>query len=71
MGITVISQNTTERQQETIELFQKCKPYLDKGETLSNAVQKVLQRHHNRFYNQAWYKELREYAYSQGYTGKR
>ena len=71
MGITVISQTTTERQQETIELFQKCKPYLDKGETLSNAVQKVLQRHHNRFYNQAWYKELREYAYSQGYIGKR
>jgi len=71
MTITVISQNTQERENETKQLFEKCKPYLDKGETLSNAVQKVLQRHHNRFYNQAWYKELREYAYSQGHGGKR
>lgn len=71
MTITVISQNTQERENETKQLFEKCKPYLDRGETLSNAVQKVENRKHNKFNNQAWFKELRKYAYQQGYKGKR
>lgn len=67
MPITVISQNTEERQQETIDLFTKCQPYLDKGMKLVDALQIVKNTKHNRFYNQTWYKEIKEYAESQGY----
>lgn len=67
----IISQNTAERKQETIELFHKCKPYLDKGMRLSKAVQKVKKTTHSSFYTKTWYKELKEYAEQQGYAGRR
>ena len=67
MPITVISQNTEERQQETIDLFNQCKPYLKQGMKLVDALQIIKHTKHNRFYNQSWYRELKEYAESQGY----
>ena len=47
--ITVISQTTAERNQETQELFQECKPLLDEGLTIGQAVKKVLGLKHNTF----------------------
>ena len=67
MPITVISQNTEERQQETIDLFNQCKPYLKQGMKLVDALQIIKHTKHNRFYNQRWYRELKSYAESQGY----
>jgi len=63
--ITVISQTTAERNQETQELFQECKPLLDEGLTIGQAVKKVLGLKHNTFYNQAWFKEVKNYAKQQ------
>lgn len=67
MSITVISQSTSEREQETVDLFEKCKPYLDEGVPLIDALQIIKNTTHNQFYSQAWYKELKSYAESQGY----
>ena len=65
MMIKVISQTTAERNQETQELFQECKPLLDKGFTIGQAVKKVLGLKHNNFYNRAWFKEVKNYAKQQ------
>lgn len=68
--IKVISQSTAERRQETIDLFNQCKPHLDNGDHLAKAVKKVTGTKAN-VYGQAWFKELRAYAESQGYHPKR
>ena len=67
-GITVISQTTAERQQETKELFEKIKPLLDKGMIYSAAIRKVkgLPSDANR-YQSSWYKEVIAYGETQGY----
>ena len=70
MGIKVISQNTSERKEETKQLFEQCRPLMDQGYTLGKAVQKVLNINHLGFYGLRWYKDLREYTESQGYRGK-
>lgn len=70
MGIRVISQTTAEREEEMKQLFEKCKPLMDKGYTLGKAVRKVLKLNHNTFYAQRWFKDLRDYAESQGYRGR-
>lgn len=76
-GITIISQTTAERRQETINLFNKIKPLLDQGMIYSAAVRQVknLPSDAGR-YQMAWYKELVAYGESQGYhyedySGKR
>ena len=71
MGITVISQTTAERREETKQLFEDCKPYLEQGMTLSKAVRIIKGINHHTFTRQAWYKELQEYAETQGYTTRR
>ena len=71
MRIRVIEQTTDERRTETIQLFNECKPYLDNGYTLAKAVQQVKGSSHSFFYRQSWFKELREYARSQGYEPQR
>lgn len=42
MNFKVISQSTKEREQETIDLFNKVKPYLDDGCSYRLAIMKVL-----------------------------
>lgn len=71
MTIKVIEQSTAERNLETEQLFQKCKPYLNEGKGLAEAVQKVKKTKHRYFYHFKWYKDLRNYAKTQGYTGLR
>lgn len=71
MTIRVIELSTAEREEETRQLFLQCKPYLDKGMSLHKVVKIVKQINHTSFYNQAWFKELREYAMSHGYSHKR
>ena len=68
MTITVISQTTAERRQETIDLFNEIKPYLDDGYSYTSALIKIGRtQKKNRVYQQAWFRELKEYGESQGY----
>ncbi len=71
MGITVIEQSTAERQQETEELFKQVKPLLDEGICLTTAIQKVKGIQHKGFLGYRWYKDLRDYAVTQGYQKRR
>lgn len=70
MVIKVISQSTAERQAETRELFEQCKPYLDDGYSLAGAVKLVTRVNHQSFCRRKWYMDLREYAESMGYRGR-
>jgi hypothetical protein len=71
MAIRVIEQSTSERKQATIDLFQQCKPYLEDGMGLVQAVKIVRNINYNSFQNLSWYKELRAYATEQGYIPQR
>ena len=64
--ITVIEQSTSERKAETKELFEQCQPYLDKGWSLNKAVTEATNRKPTNSKN-GWYRDLIEYAASQGY----
>ena len=71
MSFKVISQSTKEREQETIDLFNKAKPYLDEGFSYRSAVIKALglsQNHHRS--NAKWYRDFVEYADAHGYPKK-
>ena len=68
MSIKVISQSTKEREQETIDLFNKAKPYLDDGFSYRLALIKVLGKESNSSFSHfSWYKEFMEYADAHGY----
>ena len=68
MSIKVICQSTKEREQETIDLFNKAKPYLDDGFSYRSALQKVLGKKPTcSFGGASWYKEFVEYADAPGY----
>ena len=68
MNFKVISQSTKEREQETIDLFNKTKPYLDDGCSYRLALQKVLGKKPTcSFSNTSWYKEFMRYADAHGY----
>ena len=68
MSFKVISQSTKEREQETIDLFNKAKPYLDDGCSYRLAIMKVLGKEpSNSFGGASWYKEFMEYADAHGY----
>lgn len=72
MTIKVITQNTSERNEETRQLFQDCQPHMDKGMGLAEAVKTVRNLPPNsNIYGLRWFKELRKYAAKQGYKGKR
>ena len=66
MPIKVIEQTTAERKQETVDIFQKVKPYLDRGYSLRQAVLKVSDRNITNVKN-GWYRDLIDYCESQGY----
>ena len=66
MTITVITQTTAERRQETIDKYNECKPYLDKGMSLTGALRELGYAHSN----QAWIRDLFKYAESKGYVKK-
>ena len=68
-NIRVISQSTQERLNETINLWLKVKPLLDKGHIYSYAVRIVAGRYDDGFnrFQDAWYRDLVEYGESQGY----
>lgn len=65
--INVISQTTAEREQETVDLFNKVKPLLDEGCGLSKAVRQVTDVRTSHFQSRRWYKDLKNYAKAQGY----
>ena len=68
MNFKVISQSTKEREQETIDLFNKAKPYLDDGFSYRSALQKVLGKKPTVSFGGArWYTEFIEYADAHGY----
>ena len=68
MNFNVICQSTKEREQETINLFNKAKPYLDDGCSYRLALQKVLgKKPSSSFGGASWYKEFVEYADAHGY----
>ena len=66
--ITVISQNTAERQEETRELFNNIRPYLDNGYNYTSALKKIgkISSKH-RVYQTSWFRDLKEYGETQGY----
>ena len=65
--VRVIELSTAEREQETIELFNKIRPLLDSGCTYNKALRKVRNlRTLNT--NNAWYKDVIAYGESQGYS---
>ena len=68
MNFKVISPSTKERKQETIDLFNKAKHYLDDGCSYRLALQKVLGKKPTCSFGGArWYKEFVEYADAHGY----
>ena len=68
MNFKVMSQSTKEREQETIDLFNKAKPYLDDGFSYRSALRKVLGKKPTYSFGSAsWYKEFVEYADAHGY----
>lgn len=68
MSIKVISQSTKEREQETIDLFNQAKPYLDDGFSYRSALIKALGLNPNsRFNTMRWYRDFIEYADARGY----
>ena len=68
MNFNVICQSTKEREQETINLFNRAKPYLDDGCSYRLALQKVLGKKPTcSFSNTSWYKDFVEYADAHGY----
>jgi hypothetical protein len=66
MTIRVIQQTTAERNQETQELFQQIRPYLDQGYGYYTAVRKATGRTPNNYKN-GWYRALIDYGETQGY----
>ena len=68
--ITVIEQTTAERREETRKLFEQIRPLLDAGYGYNSALRKINKITPNsnaHYYQQGWFKELKEYGETQGY----
>ncbi len=64
----IIERTNADIEQETIDLFNECKPYLDKGYGFYPALRIVKNiPESSAFGNRSWYKRFRKYAESQGY----
>lgn len=64
--IRVITQTTQERREETIQLFNQIRPLLDKGYSFNKALTEVTDLSVTNYRN-GWFKDLIEYAKTQGY----
>lgn len=60
----IIESSEKDIQNETIELFNQMKPYLDNGDTFTTALKKVGRYSNSRA---GWYKRIHEYVLNQGY----
>lgn len=70
--IKVIQQSESEQKQETIELFQQIKPYLDKGYSWNKAFEKVgLVYGYQSWKARRWTRDVVEYAKTLGYDNNR
>lgn len=70
MTITVIEQSTSERNEETVSLFNQIKPLLDNGFSYMGAcihIGRVPLKTRNSYYKKQWFRDLREYGESMGY----
>ena len=67
--ITVIEQTTAERQAELEQLYLDCLPYLHQGKSLRQAVKIVRNMKSPPPSNLAWFRDLKRYAFEQGYNG--
>lgn len=67
--ITIIEQTTSEREQETRELFESIRPYLDKGYNYRRALILIGRISENTKLNNrnGWFRDLTQYGASRGY----
>ena len=68
--ITIVEQTTAERKNETKDLFEQIKPYLDEGFSYKSALVKIgrISRGTNLNTRKGWYKHLIDYGNSMGYV---
>jgi len=64
--IKVISQSTAEREAETKALYEQCRPYLEKGYSLRQAVLKATGKDAQNPHS-GWFRALIDYAKTQGH----
>ena len=69
--ITVISQTTSERNEETRQLFEQIKPLLDDGYGYMSALVQIgrVTKSESKcgHYRHAWFRDLKEYGEKMGY----
>ena len=68
--ITVIEQTTSERQEETRQLFETIRPYLDEGYGYMSALHQIGRVQKGRssgYYRMAWFKDLVKHGEQEGY----
>ena len=66
--MTVIERTDKDLEDETKELFQSIKPYLDDGVSFTRALINVGKGRNTR---SRWYRDIREYTIQQGYEIKK
>lgn len=64
--INIIQTTTAERKQETITLFEKIRPLLDKGYSFNKALNETTDLSATNP-KKGWFKDLIDYAKTQGY----
>ena len=64
----IIERTDKDLENETRELFEKIKPYLDDGVSFTKALINVGKGRNTR---SRWYKDIREYTIQQGYEIKK
>lgn len=70
MKIKVISQNTSERNKETRDNFEKIRPFLDEGNTYINSCILAGLANGRSIGRMKWFKEIVSYGETQGYLHK-
>ena len=65
--ISIVEQSTAERGQETRELFDKVKPFLDEGLSYDKALKQAGLMTANSWKQRAYTRDLVDYAKKQGY----